>query len=143
MEENKEYYESLDKRTNEYKQWKESQTVKVSHKIGDKVESILEATGISKLVKFIAGEDCNCAERKAKLNDMFGYTVLCLTEDEHNYLDNFFTGNPQEIQPSEYIKITSIASRVLNKRIDASMGCGGCVRGVVKQMKQIYESYEG
>ena len=131
----------MDKRTKAYKD--SIKEVEVSYNVGDKVESILEATGISKLVKFIAGEDCNCAERKAKLNDMFGYTVLCLTEDEHSYLDNFFKGNPQEIQPSEYIKITSIASRVLNKRIDASMGCGGCVRGVVKQMKQIYESYEG
>jgi len=142
MEKDREYYENLDKRTNEYKAWKSSQEIEVSYGVGDKVEAVLEATGISKVVKWIAGDDCGCDERKAKLNSMFGYTVSCLTEDEHSYLDTFFKGNPYEIQPSEYIKITQIASRVLNKRIDASMGCGGCVRGVVKQMKQIYESYE-
>ena len=68
----------MDKRTKAYKD--SIKEVEVSYNVGDKVESILEATGISKLVKFIAGEDCGCDERKAKLNDMFGYTVLCLTE---------------------------------------------------------------
>ena len=51
MEQNREYYESLDKRSKEYREWKESQTVEVSKNIGDKVESFLEATGISKVVK--------------------------------------------------------------------------------------------
>ena len=52
MEKNREYYESLDKRSKEYREWKESQTVEVSQNIGDKVESFLEATGISKVVNF-------------------------------------------------------------------------------------------
>ena len=84
MEQNREYYESLDKRTTEYKEWKESQTVEVSKNIGDKVESFLEATGISKVVKFLAGEDCGCDERKAKLNAMFTFKVNCLNEEEFN-----------------------------------------------------------
>ena len=32
--------------------------------LGDTVEKITEATGIKKAVKFIAGEDCGCNERK-------------------------------------------------------------------------------
>ncbi len=142
MEKNREYYESLDKRSKEYREWKESQTVEVSKNIGDKVESFLEATGISKVVKFLAGEDCGCDERKAKLNAMFTFKVNCLNEEEFNYLDEFFTRNPSQVKPSEYNVITKIASRVLNKRIEPTMGCGGCVRGVVKQMKQVYETYE-
>lgn len=142
MEKTREYYEGLDKRTTEYKEWKESQEVEVSHNIGDKVEAVLEATGIAKVVKWIAGDDCNCHERKAKLNAMFTYKVLCLNEEEFNYLDEFFKRNPNTIQPSEYKAMSVIASRVTNKRIDSSMSCGGCVRGVVKQLRQIYETYE-
>ena len=118
MEKNREYYESLDKRSKEYREWKESQTVEVSKNIGDKVESFLEATGISKVVKFLAGEDCGCDERKAKLNAMFTFKVNCLNEEEFNYLDEFFTRNPSQVKPSEYNVITKIASRVLNKRIE-------------------------
>ncbi len=33
--------------------------------MGDAVEIVTEATGIKSLVKFIAGEDCGCEERKA------------------------------------------------------------------------------
>ena len=130
----------MDKRTKAYKE--SIKEVEVSHNIGDKVESFLEATGIAKVVKFLAGEDCGCDERKNKLNAMFTFKVNCLNESEFNYLDGFFSRNPSSVQPSEYKKITEIASRVLNKKIEPTMGCGGCVRDVVKQMKQVYETYE-
>lgn len=119
----------------------EEEFIEVSSNVGDKVESFLEATGIAKAVKFLAGEDCGCDERKAKLNALFTYKVLCLNEEEYDYLDEFFKANHHTILPSQYREITKIASRILNKRVDASMGCGGCVRGIVKQMKQIYETY--
>ena len=55
--------------------------------LGDTIEQITEATGIKKLVKFIAGDDCGCKERKEKLNALFPYhKPECLTEDEYNYL---------------------------------------------------------
>jgi len=148
----------MDKRTKAYKEsikevevshnehirkQKESiKEVEVSHNIGGRVESLLEATGIAKVVKFLSGYDCGCDERKKKLNAMFTYKVNCLNEEEFTYLDEFFKGNPSSVQPSQYREVTKIASRVLNKRIEPSMGCGGCVRDVVKQMKQIYETYE-
>ena len=40
--------------------------------LGDTVEKVLEATGISKVAKWILGEDCGCDERKAKLNELYG-----------------------------------------------------------------------
>ena len=67
MKKSKEYYESLDKRTKEYKDYKASQ----SQGLGDDVEKVLESTGIAKLAKAILGDDCGCEERKKKLNNMF------------------------------------------------------------------------
>ena len=75
--------EPTDKRTTAYKQWKSQQeTKKVTIPLtsvvtgetasfiglGDIVETITEATGIKKVVEFIAGDDCGCKERKEKLN---------------------------------------------------------------------------
>jgi len=55
--------------------------------LGDTVESVLKATGIDKVAKFILGEDCKCDERKAKLNALFPYKKpLCLTETEYEWL---------------------------------------------------------
>ena len=73
MEKDLEYYENLDKRTKEYKEWKankEKEDEASSKGLGDSVEKVLKATGVSDVVKFIAGEDCGCDERKEKLNDL-------------------------------------------------------------------------
>ena len=144
----KKYKESIKKQTPKYEEREELEEkliekhTKVSHKVGDKLESLLKKTGIDKVVKFLAGEDCGCDERKTKLNAMFTFEILCLNETEFTYLDKFFKRNPNEVQPSEYIQLTKIASRVTNRKIDSSMGCGGCVRKVVEQLKQIYTTYE-
>jgi hypothetical protein len=55
--------------------------------LGDTVETILETTGVKKLVQiFVDGKDCGCEERKQKLNELFPYRfkARCLTEEEYN-----------------------------------------------------------
>ena len=62
--------------------------------LGDTVAKITKATGIDKLVKFVAGEDCGCDERKEKLNKLFPYAKpKCLNEDEFNTLNTYFKQN--------------------------------------------------
>ena len=61
-----------DKRSKEYREWKKNHA-NASEGLGDTVEKITKATGIKKAVKFLAGEDCGCDERKEKLNEMFRY----------------------------------------------------------------------
>ena len=69
-----------------YKEYKENFEEK-SKGAGDTVAKITKATGIDKAVKFLAGEDCGCDERKDKLNNIFPYyRPNCLTEDEYNYI---------------------------------------------------------
>jgi hypothetical protein len=57
----------------------------ISRGAGDKVEGIIKTTGLDKAVKFIAGEDCGCDERQAKLNKLFPSkaTPKCMTEEQY------------------------------------------------------------
>ena len=110
-----EYYESLDKRTKEYKEWKASQP---SEGLGDTIEKITEATGIKKAVKWLAGEDCGCDERKEKLNQIWRYrNTKCLIEDEYQWLKGFFE-QQGTVRPSGKRRIIEIykgKARDLNK----------------------------
>ena len=57
---------------------KQNKTVKKkkstkSKGLGDTIAKVTKVTGIEKVVKFIAGEDCGCEERRIKLNKLFPY----------------------------------------------------------------------
>ena len=52
-----------DKRTKAYKDWKKKFDLENENKsqgLGDTIEKITVMTGIKKVAKFIAGEDCGC-----------------------------------------------------------------------------------
>jgi hypothetical protein len=42
--------------------------------LGDTIDQITTATGIKSLVKFVAGDDCGCDQRKEALNKLFPYS---------------------------------------------------------------------
>lgn len=41
--------------------------------LGDTIDKITTATGIKKVVKAVAKEDCGCEGRRKKLNELFPY----------------------------------------------------------------------
>jgi hypothetical protein len=85
--------------------------------LGDTIAKVTKATGIDKLVKFIAGEDCGCEERKEKLNKLFRYKQpLCLTENEFNYLTEFQKINNTTLTKQEGDEIATIWNRVFQSR---------------------------
>jgi hypothetical protein len=85
--------------------------------LGDTIAKVTKATGIDKLVKFIAGEDCGCEERKEKLNKLFRYKQpLCLTENEYNYLTEFQKVNNTTLTKQEGDEIATIWNRVFQSR---------------------------
>jgi hypothetical protein len=85
--------------------------------LGDTIAKVTKATGIDKLVKFIAGEDCGCEERKEKLNKLFRYKQpLCLTENEFNYLTEFQKVNNTTLTKQEGDEIATIWNRVFQSR---------------------------
>lgn len=143
-EENQEYYENLDKRTKEYKsyaEWKENQEA-ASTGLGDSIEKITEATGIKAAVKFIAGEDCGCDKRKEKLNELFNYNKPeCLTEDEYNYLAEFYSSNRSVLTGMEKQQLLSIYNRVFKQK-KRMTSCSACLRNIYDKLKQYFESYQ-
>ena len=109
--------------------------------LGDTIAKITEATGIDKLVKFVAGEDCGCDERKEKLNKLFPYAKpLCLTEDEFNTLDVYFKQNTNTLTSDEQTSLIAINNRVLNQRLTFST-CSSCLRDLVSKLRVIYNEY--
>ena len=109
--------------------------------LGDTIAKITEATGIDKLAKFIAGEDCGCDERKEKLNKLFPYAKpLCLTEDEFNTLDVYFKQNTNTLTSDEQTSLIAINNRVLNQKLTFST-CSSCLRDLVSKLRVIYNEY--
>ena len=128
--------EPKDKRTKEYKQWKASKG------LGDDIEKVTKATGIKKAVKFIAGDDCGCEERKEKLNYLFPhYKPNCLTEDEFNYLSERI-GVLKNVDAEEQKNLLNIYNRVFNDKREIT-ACNSCfLNGVWKKLERIYKEYK-
>lgn len=129
-----------DKRTKAYKEWLEKYENQ-SDGVGDTVEKITEKTGIKKLVKMVVGDDCGCDERKEKLNEIFPYNKpLCLEEDEHAFLSEWFSKNRNTIRPTEQRRLIEIYNRVL--RYDKKpTSCASCFKEVVNKLKKYFEAY--
>jgi hypothetical protein len=134
------YYENLDKRTKEYKEWKAKREA-ASEGVGDTVEKVLKATGVADVVKFIAGEDCGCDERKAKLNKLLPFNnPECFTEAEYNWLTDFFDKKVSVIDRNTQMQLVDIYNRVFRKKERLSR-CSSCVRRLYQDLKRYYDSY--
>lgn len=111
--------------------------------LGDTVEKIFEKTGIAKAVKWIAGEDCGCEQRKEKLNKLFPYSTnqKCLNEEEYNWLDSYMSEYRSVISRDEQHKMLQIYNRVFQANKQAS-SCGSCVRELYNTLNKLYKAYE-
>lgn len=119
-----------------------TRTPKKATGLGDTIAQITEATGIDKLVKFIAGEDCGCEERKEKLNKLFPYSkTLCLTEPEYNILHEFFVNDPRIVTTEQQKQLVAIYNRIFSQR-NQMTSCSSCIRDLVSKLKLVYSEYE-
>ena len=112
--------------------------------LGDTIDKITTATGIKAAVKFIAGEDCGCQERKEKLNQLFPYKKNeCLTESEYNKLTELFAEikATNSVQPSQQVELILIHDRIFGTKSDLSM-CASCVRDLVNALQKVYDLYK-
>lgn len=140
MKKDETYYQNLDKRTKEYKAWKAKRDA-APKGLGDSIEKITEATGIKSAVKFLAGEDCGCDQRKERLNKLFSYRKpLCFREDEYVYLSNFFGSVKGTITYKTQLELIKIYNRVFQQNRKPT-SCGSCVRTVVDELKTYYDKY--
>ena len=141
MEKDKAYYESLDKRSKEYKEWKANQEIEIGspNELGDKVEKVFKKTGIAKAAKFLLGEDCGCEERKTKLNDLFRGNPQCATKEEYDYLTWWFSKRRTSVKKSEQIKLIAIYNRVLRKN-RTHTSCSSCIAEVCRYLERYYNT---
>ena len=126
------YYESLDKRTKEYKAWKEHvakmQEQEVSG-VGDVVAKITEVTGIAKAVKTFFGEDCGCDDRQKWLNMKLPFArgvINEIGEDDYYFLKDIFSRNTRsKFSTEEMNELVRIYNYVYEKREKPSE-CSTC-----------------
>jgi hypothetical protein len=110
--------------------------------LGDTIEQITEATGIKKLVEFIAGEDCGCDARKEKLNALFPYrNPKCLLEDEYNYLTESEVLYKHTLKPSEQDAILKIYNRIFGISREPT-SCATCWMEIIDKMQKVYQEYK-
>jgi hypothetical protein len=131
-----------DKRTKAYKEWK-AKYDSTPKGLGDTIEKITTATGIKKAVKFLAGEDCGCEERKQVLNKKFRYKKPeCFTEIEYNFVKNIVERKTNKISAQENIRMVNIYNRVFGEKRRGS-SCSSCfLNNVYKPLKALYETYK-
>lgn len=122
---------------------KKSKTIKKKSKgLGDTVAKVTKATGIDKAVKFIAGEECGCEERKEKLNKLFPYNQPeCLKENEYNFLKEFFSIQRETVSYKQQLELIAISNRSLHTKLVPS-SCSSCVKELMENLKKLYDNYE-
>ena len=109
--------------------------------LGDTIDQITTATGIKALVKFVAGEDCGCDQRKEALNKLFPYSKPnCLTEPDYNFLKEFFEVTRGAVVPTVQYRLNQIYTNVFNKPAEFT-SCGSCLLDRIHELKKIYDSY--
>jgi len=111
--------------------------------LGDTIEAITEATGIKAVVKFIAGKDCNCDQRKETLNKLFPYNekVNCLNETDYSKLTKYLDASQTTLTPDEQKEISDIYFNVFNFRLQIS-SCASCWKGKLDELRKIYNEYK-
>ena len=118
---------------------------KPSQGLGDTVEKVTKATGIKKLVEWVAGEDCGCEERKAKLNKLFPYyTTQCMTEEEYFYWGNFLSKDEQTLTKEEADQVAIIWNRLFQTRkFYRPCSCNPREwQKLINQITEVYKTYE-
>ena len=128
-----------DKRSKAYKEWKAKHAA-ASEGLGDTVEKITKATGIKKEVKFLAGEDCGCDERKEKLNEIFRYRKPeCLSESEFDLIKMAVDTKKNKFTPDEQETFKNIYERIFKVKVE----CTPCsfAKVVWKDLTAVYNQY--
>jgi hypothetical protein len=147
------YYDTVDKRSKDYREYKKWLNKSSSYEslkdnvenqpkgFGDTVAKITEVTGIKKLVKLIAGDDCGCDERKEILNRKFKYkNINCVSEEDYNYLNDFFALNTLKVTNTQQVRLNKIHNHIFSTRKSTS-SCVSCVIKTVENLRKYLQVY--
>lgn len=113
--------------------------------LGDTIEQFTEATGIKAGVEKLAqaiGWDCGCDARKEKLNQMFPYKKInCLTEEDYEYLQGWFSQDRYQVSILEQRRLTEIYYNVFNEQLEQT-SCDSCWRDYISRIRRVYLEYK-
>ena len=113
--------------------------------LGDSIEQFTEVTGIKAGVEKLAqaiGWDCGCDARKEKLNQMFPYKKInCLTEEDYEYLQGWFSQDRYQVSILEQRRLTEIYYNVFNQQLEQT-SCDSCWRDYISQIRKVYLEYK-
>tara|TARA_R110000764_G_scaffold25290_3_gene60671 strand:- start:57 stop:539 length:483 start_codon:yes stop_codon:yes gene_type:complete len=121
-----------------------------SQGLGDTVEKVLKATGITSVVKAIVGDDCGCKERKQRLNAILPYgtpkQIRCFAEEEIEKYTEFFNSRKKDSWTAEQVTfLFELYAGVFNKRYNIKRMCSSCMgtanilRGVTGDLDKVYK----
>lgn len=115
--------------------------------LGDTVETVVEKTGIKKLVEiFVDGKDCGCEERKQKLNELFPYRfkARCLTEQEYNDYKAFREIRTLHLSAAQVNYVCDLYADVFGRQ--KWYPCAGCspkpLISMIDKLDKVFESYQ-
>lgn len=109
--------------------------------LGDTIEKITEATGIKKLVHWIAGDDCGCEERKEALNKLFPYKKPnCMTEEEYNYFTSFLALNSPVVKPTQQMVLLKMYNRIFGLQQEPTT-CRDCWVDFIDKLTKVHSTY--
>ncbi len=131
-----------DKRTKAYKEWK-AKYDSAPKGLGDTIEKITTATGIKKVVKFLAGEDCGCDQRKEVLNKKFRYkNPECLLEDEYDFISEIIESGVGRLDAEQVEQMIKVYNRVFRENRKPT-NCNSCfINSIFKPLKILYGTYK-
>lgn len=101
--------------------------------LGDAIATVTTAIGI---------EPCDsCNQRKEKLNKLFPFGIEEFTEQETEYLKEFFESSKTELNKDDQKQILDIYFRVFRvKPFDPCVNCSGVWKSIINKLKKAYEN---
>ena len=120
-----------------------------SQGLGDDIEKLLNSNLLKPLTEKVKkliwkdSEDCNCDERKEKLNNLIPYRkkVNCLNESDYNQLTEFLKPTKGSLTPNEQWAIAGIYERVFSVKLESS-NCASCWRDTLGELRKVYNEYK-
>ena len=102
--------------------------------LGDVIATITDAVGI---------EPCEgCKSRQEKLNKLLPFGTKDLTDDQKEYLQNFFSTEQTELTPTQQKELIGIYFDAYQiKPFVPCTGCSGVWKSIIKKLKKLnYEN---
>ena len=147
------YYETIDKRSKDYREYKEWLSFKALESkveednkpvgLGDIVAKITEVTGIKKLVESIT-DDCGCDERKEKFNKIPVWSrrkVRCIEPDDYVYIKNILDNNINKFTFEDRKRVVKVYNHVFRTNVKNTK-CSPCIKGHLESLQNYISIYD-